>query len=294
MGQAKRRSATDAIDATDATDAMGGYRAALSILRAPQWLHFAVLPLAGLNRVALGSARDLLRGALAIGVAALLLGYAYGINAWADRGSDASSLKNPLAGMSTVPFEAKLVVVVAALLAFFAACFLGAWAILLSLVSLVAGTLYSVGPRLKALPILGAVCNAAIFVPLLDLAFTKESANPLRAVFYVTFIGLIFQNQLLHEAADVDEDVLSGDWTTARLLGPRGVRIVATVLAIPFGFLAYWLAFPSCVVGVAAVVAMLGGALVAMRATDFAKARRVHRYVAAAFGAVLYVLGLFL
>jgi 4-hydroxybenzoate polyprenyltransferase len=271
---------------------MTGLPAALGVLRAPQWLHFAVLPLASLDRAALASPPALARGALAVVGASFALAYAYGINALADRESDASPAKNPLAGSARAPVEARLAVAVAAVAALASSLPLGSAATLLMLASLLAGTLYSVGPRMKALPILGALFNTAIFTPLLGLAVPGAGAPPAHAALCVTFIGLILQNQLLHEAADADEDAAGGAFTTARLLGPRGTRGLAAGLSAPFAALA--LAFASRpAVGWTAAAALAGGAAAALSDRSFAGARRLHRRVAAAGGALLYGVGLF-
>lgn len=265
----------------------------LRVLRAKQWAHFAPLPLAMVERSALDSPRDLGRAALAVAAASLCLGYAYGINAIADRASDASASKNPLAGVETVPLGAKVVVFTAAALALATSLSLGLFATGLTVASLAAGTLYSVGPRLKAWPVAGALFNTVIFAPLLGLALRDGASAPRgAAVLSLTFVGLIFQSQLLHEAEDAEEDARGRVFTTARWLGPRLTRIVATWLAAPFALLAIALA-PGAGLGVTAVAALAGGAAVAFFERDFAAARRAHRYVTAAGGALVLLVRFF-
>lgn len=272
--------------------AVAGVLRVLRVLRAPQWLHFAALPLAGLDRAALASPAALARGALAVAAASLALGYAYGINAVADRESDASPAKNPLAGVARVPAEARAVVATTAAAALAASLPLGRPATLLVLASLLAGTAYSVGPRMKARPVLGALFNTAIFAPLLGLALPEGAPPPPAfAALGATFVGLILQSQLLHEAADAAEDAAGGALTTARLLGPRGTRALAVGLAAPFAALAVALA-PRPVVGWTAAAALAGGAAAALLERDFAGARRLHRRVAAAGGGLLFAAGL--
>lgn len=266
----------------------------LRVLRAPQWLHFAALPLAGLDRAALASPVALARGALGVAAASLALAYAYGINAVADRESDASRVKNPLAGIARVPAEARAVVATTAVAALAASFPLGRPAIVLVLASLVAGTVYSVGPRMKARPILGALFNTAIFAPLLGLALPQGAPPPPAfAALGATFVGLILQSQLLHEAADADEDAAGGALTTARLLGPRGTRALAVGLAAPFAALALALApRPAPALAWTAAAALAGGAAAALLERDFAAARRLHRRIAAAGGGLLFAVGL--
>jgi 4-hydroxybenzoate polyprenyltransferase len=272
--------------------AIAGFPAALRVLRASQWLHFAVLPLAGMDRATLASPAGLARGAVAALAASLALGYAYGVNALGDRASDVSAAKNPLAGVARVPADTKIVVASAAVGALSISMLLGPAALVLVLSSLVAGTVYSVGPRLKAWPVVGALFNTAIFTPLLALATPEGAAPPpARAVLCATFVGLILQSQLLHEAADADEDAAGGVLTTARLLGSRWTRALTVALAAPFTLLAVALA-PRPWVGWAAAVALAGGAAAALFERDWAEARRLHRRVAALGGALLFSAGL--
>src|SRR5262245_25912762 len=113
--------------------AIAGLPAALRVLRAPQWLHFAVLPLAGMDRATLASPPGLARSAVAVLTASLALGYAYGVNALGDRASDASAVKNPLAGVARVPLDTKIVIAGAALAALSISLLLGPAALVLVL-----------------------------------------------------------------------------------------------------------------------------------------------------------------
>lgn len=267
---------------------LGGLRA----LRARQWRHFAVLPLAGLDLPRLGSAAGWWRAALALGVASLILGYAYGLNAVTDRATDHSGRKNPLRGQGRLPWS-----VWAVLGATLGAALLGAralegegfgWASL----ALVASTLYSAGPRLKRWPLVGTLCNAAIFAPLLFLLRDDRSA-PLLPLHAVTFLGLILQNQLLHELADAAEDASARTLTTARLLGePRTRRLVAA-LALPFVGLAFRVAPPASLVApLVASLALLSGAVIALRVPSAAAGRRWHRRASLLLCGALFVGGL--
>jgi len=86
------------IGAGDAARSVGVLRA----LRMGQWMHMLPLPLAGIDP----AARLDWRGGLVIGTsvlaAACCLAFAYGLNAVADRATDADPRKNPLAGAATV------------------------------------------------------------------------------------------------------------------------------------------------------------------------------------------------
>jgi 4-hydroxybenzoate polyprenyltransferase len=264
---------------------------ALSVLRARQWIHFIVLPAAALDLAALGSTRGALRLALSVTTAALALGYAYGVNALADRGTDESSAKNPLAGASSVPAEVLAVVATTAGSAIAMSLILGPFALLLTLASLTAATFYSVGPRMKALPILGLVFNTGIFAPLLGLAISDQGAPASYGVLVSTFVALILQNQLLHESADAREDARGGVLTTARLLGPRGTKAAVLSIAAPGMTLAVALApTPSMAVAAGSAIA-LGSAAVGLPGSP-ARARLAHRWLSAAGGVVLFIAGL--
>lgn len=269
---------------------------ALSVLRARQWVHFIVLPAAALDRAALSSSsfpRAITRLAIAAGASALALGYAYGINAVADRGSDEASGKNPLAGAASVPAEVFFVVAAAAVFALAASLLLGPYALALTVASLTAATLYSVGPRMKSLPILGLVFNTGIFAPLLGIAIADadHAAPPAYGVLASTFIALILQNQLLHESADAREDARGGVLTTARLLGPRGTKFAVLSVAVPGVTLAFALA-PAPLVAWTAITALALGAAPALTASSPARARIAHRWIATAGGAAVFAAGL--
>ncbi len=270
-----------------------GLREALGVLRARQWLHFAVLPMAGLDRTAIGSQAGLGRGALGVAVASLALGYAYGINALTDRASDTSVEKNPLAGREEVPAAAGAVVAGAAAAALLASLPLGARALRLTFASLAAGTVYSAGPRMKALPGLGLLFNTAIFAPLLGLALPAGAPPPRAyATLCATFVGQLVQSQLLHELADAAEDEAGRALTTARLLGPRWARACVAGTALVSAAAALALA-PRPIVGFCAAAGLVCSAAAALSENDAAEARRVHKRFAAASGALLFAVGLF-
>lgn len=253
---------------------------ALSVLRAPQWAHFALLPLAAAERT---SSLPVVATAVLAGAASLA--YAYALNAIADRATD-SKEKNPLAGRATVPDAARGVTVAAAVVAVVAAAPLGAIALGLVGVSLFAGTIYSVGPRWKAVPVLGVVANTAIFAPLLGLVGHGPRLGPLAAI----FVGLLVQSQLLHELADAAEDARGGVRTTAQALGPRATRGAALGAGLLSAVVAVGLA-PSVGVRLAAGVAAIAATVLAVSVAAPDRARALHRRAALATGAILLAAG---
>jgi 4-hydroxybenzoate polyprenyltransferase len=242
----------------------------IAALRARQWAHFVVLPLAsagGAGRLAVGFA-----------LAATALAYAYGLNAISDRATDLDARKNPLAGVAATPGAVLILVAGCALVALGLALFVGA-APLVG-VSLVASTVYSAGS--KRVPAIGSLLNVAIFAPLL---FLGGGAPPWPIV--STFAVLLLQNQLLHECADAVEDAAAAAHTTARAIGARSAVALAATLgaggvAAAFALAAGWTAW-------LAALASLAGALVAVAGPrDFAARRVAHRWVALTVGALLF------
>jgi 4-hydroxybenzoate polyprenyltransferase len=232
----------------------------LAALRAPQWLHFLALPAAGLDGAALARPAQLaLRLGGAVGLAALALAYAYGLNAISDRATDLDPRKNPLAGVAACPpaiVAAMIAVGAGALVAGFALGHLGAVT-----GSLAAATIYSIGPRLKRLPFLGTALNAGIFVPM--LFFARSDVAPSAFVLWTTtFTALLLQNQLLHERADAVEDAASGVRTTARVLGDRATWGLALALGVVGVTMAFVVA-PSLVAALLSTAVLIAGSVVA-------------------------------
>lgn len=283
---------------------------ALRVLRARQWAHFIFLPAAALDLTALLSGRGALRLAAAASASALALGYAYGVNAIADRATDDMSdirlnkrsgttntstirntnAKNPLAGSVEVPAEVLAAVAASAVGALAVSLVLGHFALILTLASLTAATFYSVGLRLKALPVLGLLTNTAIFAPLLGLAVSEQGAPPAFGALLATFTALILQNQLLHESADEDEDARGGVLTTGRVLRPRGARSAVVFIAAPG--IAVAVAFaPTSLVAWAAGLAIAVCSLAALSPSP-ARGRVIHRYLSVGCGLLVYLAGL--
>lgn len=254
----------------------------LRALRVRQWAHFVPLPLAG---APLG---DMLSGTCSMGpvlwgilAGALCLACAYGLNAHGDRGADAPG-KNPLVG-ADVGSAAVVPALACGLLAMVAAGHSGGPGA--AAVSLATGALYSVGPRLKRLPGVGTLANAAIFAPLLALVGTPRTPG-----FWgmsLVFTALLLQNQLVHERADVGEDRRAGAFTTAQWLGPAGVTAAGRWLAVAGSLAAATLLGPWAALGGATGLAF-GAWLIGQ--ADPARARRRHRALALATGAAIYAL----
>jgi 4-hydroxybenzoate polyprenyltransferase len=149
---------------------IGEWRRAARALRGSGWWYFSLLPLISLVGGPRGEDDVVLRLVGSVVVAGLCLAYAYGFNGITDRGMDLDEAKNSLAGLVEVPREAVLLVAACALVALGIAAALTPVTLVGTGMSLVAATLYSAQPRLKALPVVGTLVNGLIFAPLPFLA----------------------------------------------------------------------------------------------------------------------------
>jgi len=244
---------------------VAGRGSSLLVVRARQWIHFIVLPLAGGIEL------------FPLVMAAALLSYAYGLNAISDRATDLDERKNPLAGVADC--RAALVVVLAAGGAAFGMSLLFSPIVRAAVaISLASATVYSVGPRAKRVPVVGTLTNLGIFAPLLWLGRER----PL-GIEMVAFAVLLLQNQLLHERADTAEDQAAGVRSTAAALGARGTVFAILALGI---------------VGIAGSIALssLGGAIGIVFASTLPLAfeaeseqRLAHRWIAFLAGAAIFI-----
>ncbi len=261
----------------------------LGVLRVRQWAHFVVLPAAALGPDPVPLVPRIPSLLLGAAASAFSLAYAYGINAIFDRATDRDPHKNPLAGRGALPSSIGTVVALTALAALGFAVFAGSVALLAIVVSLLAGTVYSAGPRLKAWPIVGTALNAFIFGPLLWLALDDRPPPAAFGLLVSSFVVLLLQNQLLHERADFEEDVAARVLTTGRALGERGTAAAVVMLALG-GIAASVFLAPRPKELVLAVLTLTLGATAAFPLSRPASARR-KRHGAFAFvgGATLYL-----
>lgn len=263
--------------------------ALLSALRPRQWLHFAVLPAACFELATpLASALALARG---IAITICVLGYGYLLNAISDRGLDLDRRKNPLAGQEAIGAAPLALVAILAALALGLGATSSKLVIVATSVALVSGALYSVGPRLKARPVICTLMNASCFAPLLLVGAPGASVGPDRWLLVAIFIAMLLQNQLLHEAADAPEDRGGGLVTTFVAFGPVPTAWLALVAGAAALGLVAWLV-PTLFL---AVVALPFASYFPWRlAKDgavparMARVRRLHRLASAITGALLF------
>lgn len=255
-------------------------------VRAGQWLHFLPLPAAGVawSRGWTHALPSLLRGVVA---AAAVLAFGYLLNAVADREMDLDPEKNPLTREAPAPHRGALAAIALAALVSSA---VSPWALLAASVSLVSGWGYSAGPRLKARPFVGTALNVSSFGPLLFVA--AEGAREAAAVLplALAFAGLLVQNQLLHESADLEEDRLGGLRTTFSVLGAGGSAAVALACALAAlcGLFAATRGAPGVGLGALVLACSLLAPVALLRRWPPSRARRAHRGAAAVAGAAVF------
>lgn len=210
-------------------------------------------------------------------------------DAVADCHGDCSRRKNPLARAQRLARADLAGIGLAAVGAVLAALALGVASLWAVAVALAAGTVYSVGPRVKGIPVAGTAANALIFAPLLLLG--QAAAGPASGLWLLVavFVGLLLQNQLVHEQLDREEDRAAGARTTAVVLGRRGLAAMVagvTLLAAAGAALAPGPGGPRAL-GVAAVVA--GGLFAGLAAPSGPdRTRRGHRWFSLAAGLALF------
>lgn len=201
-------------------------RRLVQAIRLRDWWHFLLLPLA--------SGGPPLAVARGVCLAFAILAFGYLVNGLSDRGLDSDTRKNPL-GSSGRP---ALVAAGFALLALVLSLSGPLVVTLATVTSLAAGTVYSIGPRLKRFPLVGTLANAACFAPLLWLGVPDGAPRADLATLTALFVLLLLQNQLLHEAADRDDDARGRVLTTFRAIGRRPAALLAAALGVGMVLLA--------------------------------------------------------
>ena len=270
-------------------DALAGWLERIHVRR---WAHFLPLPLASFDPAA-PRAGALLAAARGVASAFAILAFAYLLNSVSDRSMDLDARKNPFIGPVSYEYRYSL----AGLLAGSAAlAVVSPWpAQIAIIVCMVLACLYSIGPRLKRLPVAGSLTNALGFPFLLFLGMPAASLPAGFASLAIAFTALLFENQLIHEAADRIEDHAGGIRTSWLTLGSRWTALivalsgcVAVAAAVSVVPVAQW---PIAIAGAAAVFGLAFPLLLAWRGMEphrAAQLRLAHRWCAVVFGAFVY------
>lgn len=259
----------------------------LRLYRVRQWVHILPLPLATFD-TSVPTATALLAAARGMANLFAILAFGFLVNAISDRYVDRDARKNPLVVPGRNGYKLSLIALPAVSVALAA---FSPWPVQIATVCCLAvGCLYSVGPRLKTIPVVGTLANAAWYVPMLYLGMADSSLPAGFSVIATAFTALLLQNQLIHESGDRIEDEASGIHTTWLAFGPRwtaflaaGAGAVAIVMtAASLGAFRY----PVGTLFIGAFPLLLAwDGLTAERA---ARLRVVHRWCAVLFGAALY------
>jgi 4-hydroxybenzoate polyprenyltransferase len=267
-----------------------------SWIRLQHWVHFLVLPLAGIDlRAPLATSLfGLVRG---ICISFLVLSFGYLLNAVTDRTMDLDVDKNPLVAdrVANGSFRAPLIAFSIGALLFAAT---GPLVVLAcTATSLLSGVVYSTGPRLKAYPVAGTLMNVTNFAPLLFVGLTASRPAPATALLAVAFSALLLQNQLLHEAADAPEDTRGQVRTTFQAAGPTASAILSALCGVAAGAATWQIAASA---GLSWTIALLAAPYALYfplrmvrqghRAEGMKAARLLHRLCSAASGALLFAI----
>lgn len=264
------------------------------LLRMRQWLHLLPLPLAGyeFDRSPWSQILPLGRG---VGVAFCVLAFGYLLNALADREMDLDRRKNPLLEAAPVAGALWMPLVILAGLALGLAASASAFVLACTAISLISGTLYSVGPRLKSVPFVGTVMNLTNFLPLLFVGMALPAPSPRLIALAVCFGGMLLQNQLIHEAGDAAEDRRGGVQTTFASVGAFWTAVLAMACGWAVLLTTVWAAGRVGVspwIGLHALpYVLLFPALLLLQGETPARMRAVRhsqRWCAAASGALLF------
>ncbi len=274
---------------TAGADALAGWFERIHLRR---WAHFLPVPLASFDPAA-PRADALLAAARGVASAFAILAFAYLLNAVSDRGMDLDARKNPFIGPVSFEYRYSLAGLLAASAVLAG---LSPWPARIAIaVCMVLACLYSIGPRLKRLPVAGSVTNALGFPFLLFLGMPAASLPAGFAALAIAFTALLFENQLIHEAADRIEDRAGGIRTSWLTFGSRWTALVvalsgliAVAAAASVVPAAQW---PVAIAGATAVFGLAFPLLLAWRGMDprqAAQLRLAHRWCAVAFGAFAY------
>lgn len=255
-----------------------------------EWLHFLLLPLAGVSLAQVTASSAVRLGGATV-VASLLWAGVYLVNSFSDIGIDGRS-KNALVRAGPAALNlAGATVPVLLVGACGAALLVGVVPAVAALVTAGVGVVYSVGPRLKRLPVLGTLSNVAIFAPGLFLGATDGDSVARAWGLAIPFAVLLIQNQLVHEVADADDDAEGRLLTTYRWSGRAGVAALLGLSGV--GGAIALLMRSSGVPSIALLLLLPIPALLFVAWTDAralaARCRALHRRYALVVGALFWL-----
>ncbi len=256
-------------------------------MRVRHWAHFLLLPLASVGGAEPRTvATSLPRG---VAIAFCVLAFGYLLNGVSDCGMDGSADKNALVGSARTHSSVHAILFALAAAALLLA-FASPWPVTIATsICLASGVAYSIGPRLKRFPIVGTLLNVSNFAPLLWVGLATAEPAPGLWPLTAAFVGLLLQNQLLHEAADREEDARGRVITTVRAFGDRAAGGLAALLGT-IVVLSASARFEGALFALAFVA--LFPLLLVFRGSDakaMGAARRLHRFASLAAGGALFL-----
>ena len=264
----------------------------LRLYRVRDWIHILPVPLASFDLYAPRGSAWLAAGR-GVASAFVILAFGFLLNSVSDRQVDRDGRKNPLIVAGAAGYQYSLAVLLVLSLVLAAVSPVPARLAILSCLAL--GVIYSIGPRLKSVPVASSLTNAAGFT--LMLFFGMSSATLPLGFGYVAlaYATLLLQNQLMHEAGDQVEDRASGIRTTWLTLGPRWTALMAAFAGLGATIAAVHIVPRAAVVPVvtiASTVFVLAFPLLLswprLKAREAARLRVIQRWCAVVLGAGLY------
>jgi 4-hydroxybenzoate polyprenyltransferase len=270
----------------------GAVRRLLRLYRVRDWLHFLPLPLATFDREA-PSVSALFAAGRGVATAFALLAFGYLLNSVFDRHVDLDPRKNPLILHGARDARASLVAMFALSLVL---AVLGPWPVQLATVlCLICYMIYSAGPRLKSIPLVGSLINIGLFTPLLFIGMRDASLPTGFVAVMVVCSALVLETQLIHEAADQADDRAGGVRTTWLILGPRWTALIAALAGLTIAVASAGMVSAARSTAVAAIVTLIFAVtfplLLAWHGGDpnrAARLRLAHRWCGVLLGAGLF------
>lgn len=258
----------------------------ISLFRVRDWYYF--LPYAMLS-VPIKPSLDWLAALRALLLAAGCLAFAYGLNQWRDIG-----LERCVEIYAISQRRLKFLVILAGMITLLLSFSADQLVFLATIASLLASFLYSDGPRLKRLPVVGTLTNAAIFAPIGLLGSNGMPLPTYVIALVIAFACLLLQNQLIHEAAHAEEDRRENIRTTYLCFGPAFVRIAITVLGLLAVIVLIWgssSSAPWSGLTAAAVVALMTIATIAGSALERSpsRLRKLQRWASFISGGLVWI-----
>jgi 4-hydroxybenzoate polyprenyltransferase len=159
---------------------------------------------------------------------------------------------------------------------------------------MLAAFLYTAGPRLKRVPVLGSLVQLAIYLPLMVIGMYRE-LNVMQIEIMAIFSILLLQNQLLRECSERDSDKTDGNVTTVVRFGVGFAEISTAVMGSAASVLLLVLGSSKMKYEILAVgIVLLSFTLYSLAGrgmNEVYSARMlwiVHRFVAVVIGAVVW------